>query len=61
MQITKAIITLSKSLGYSVVAEGIETKEQEIFLRENDCDIGQGYYFSKPLVSKDLEKFLKIN
>lgn len=60
VHITNTIITLCKNLGYSVVAEGIENKEQEDFLRTNGCDLGQGYYFSKPLSSYDLEKFLTL-
>jgi len=47
--IIEAIIALSKTLGYSIVAEGIETKEQEAFLEKTNCDIGQGYLFAKPL------------
>ena len=47
--IIEAIIALSKTLGYSIVAEGIETKEQEDFLETVNCDIGQGYLFAKPL------------
>ena len=46
--IIEAIVALSKTLGYSIVAEGIETQEQEKFLADIACDIGQGYLFSKP-------------
>ncbi len=47
--IIEAIIALSKTLGYSIVAEGIETEEQETFLASVHCDIGQGYLFSRPI------------
>ena len=47
--VIKAIISLTSALGYTTVAEGIETKEQEDFLRENGCDIGQGYLFARPM------------
>ncbi len=57
-EITKAIIALSSSLGYSVVAEGIETQEQEDVLDELDCDKGQGYYFCKPLPAQNLLEFM---
>ncbi len=57
--IAKSIISLAKTLGYKTVAEGVENKEQQRYLLENGCDIIQGYYYSKPLSSKDLEKFLK--
>ena len=58
-EVSKAIIALSHSLGYKVVAEGIENKEQEDFLREQGCDYGQGFYFSRPLDSEALIKFYK--
>jgi diguanylate cyclase (GGDEF)-like protein len=46
--ITEAIIAMGKTLSLTVVAEGVETEEQEAFLREHDCDESQGYYFSRP-------------
>ena len=52
--IVKAILALSSSMGYVNVAEGIENLEQEQFLQENGCKIGQGYYFSKPLKKEDI-------
>ena len=55
--ITKAILALAKSLEYKVVAEGIETKEQELFLEQNGCDYAQGYLKSRP-ISK--EEFLLL-
>jgi len=58
-EVSKAIIALSKSLGYQVVAEGIETVEQEEFLRNHHCDIGQGYYFAKPMDSDAFISFVK--
>ena len=58
-EVSKAIIALSKSLGYQVVAEGIETFEQEEFLREYACDIGQGYYFAKPMDAESFVLFVK--
>ena len=58
-EVSKAIIALSQSLGYQVVAEGIETIEQEIFLREYGCNIGQGFYFGRPMASEDFIRFMK--
>lgn len=55
--ILASIIKLASDLSISTVAEGIETAEQAIFLRNTGCDIGQGYYFSKPV---DVEDFLKL-
>jgi diguanylate cyclase (GGDEF)-like protein/PAS domain S-box-containing protein len=56
--ITSAIISLSKSLNYTVVAEGIETKEQENILKDQGCDVAQGYLFSRPISSNQLISFL---
>lgn len=50
--ISNAIILLAKQLGLRVIAEGVETEEQFNILKEMECDIAQGYYFSKP-VSKE--------
>ena len=47
--ITSAIIAMGKTLSLTVVAEGVETVEQQTFLREQACDEMQGYYFSKPV------------
>ncbi|MBL7002900.1 MAG: EAL domain-containing protein [Gammaproteobacteria bacterium] len=47
--IVKTIINLAKSLNLITVAEGVETEEQKSFLAKNNCDIIQGYLFSKPL------------
>ena len=58
-EVSKAIIALSKSLGYQVVAEGIETVEQEEFLSHYSCDIGQGFYFAKPMNSDNFISFVK--
>lgn len=58
--IIEAIIALSKSLKYNIVAEGIETEEHENFLKESGCDLGQGYLFSKPLeVDTLIEQYSK--
>jgi diguanylate cyclase (GGDEF)-like protein len=46
--ITEASISMGKTLSLTVVAEGVETREQENFLREHTCDEMQGFYFSKP-------------
>ncbi|MGJ7498432.1 bifunctional diguanylate cyclase/phosphodiesterase [Variovorax sp. RT4R15] len=47
--ITQAIIAMGKSLSLTVVAEGVETFEQEQFLRQQKCDRTQGYFFSRPV------------
>lgn len=57
--ITEGIIALARSLQLQVVAEGVENLEQLQFLQELQCDEVQGYYFSRPLPSKDFESYLK--
>jgi EAL domain-containing protein (putative c-di-GMP-specific phosphodiesterase class I) len=47
--IAQAIISMGKALGMTVVAEGVETIEQQAFLRRHGCDEMQGYLFSKPV------------
>ncbi|MDF2854823.1 MAG: hypothetical protein K0Q87_674 [Neobacillus sp.] len=54
----KTIIDMGLNLKFTVIAEGIETEEQVDFLRKNACEIGQGYYYSKPLPPSKLEEFL---
>jgi EAL domain-containing protein (putative c-di-GMP-specific phosphodiesterase class I) len=49
--IVRAVITVAKSLGLSVTAEGIESADQLEQLRSLGCDHGQGYYFAKPMPS----------
>ncbi|QTA82322.1 Two component system response regulator, PAS and GAF and GGDEF and EAL domain-containing [Desulfonema limicola] len=50
------IVKLAHDLNFTVVAEGIEEHEHLEFLKEIECDIGQGYYFSVPLSAKEVEK-----
>lgn len=65
--IASTILTLGKNMNMQIVAEGVETKDQASFLKDNACDEMQGYYFGKPMhfeefkeiylkqISKDLE------
>ena len=55
-EITRAIISLAHNLNMSVVAEGVETKEQAKFLADLDCEYLQGYLLSKPVSIDELEK-----
>ncbi|NMZ18139.1 EAL domain-containing protein [Pseudomonas rhodesiae] len=57
--IVRAIIQLGKSLGMQVIAEGVETAEQEAYIIAEGCHEGQGYYYSKPLPARELAVFLK--
>lgn len=57
---TNAIISLASTLNMTIVAEGIESREQLSYLEQQNCHIGQGYYISKPLPSNKLaELYLK--
>jgi EAL domain-containing protein (putative c-di-GMP-specific phosphodiesterase class I) len=57
--IVSAIITLGRSLRLRVVAEGIETRRQLLFMRANNCPEGQGYFFSRPVTADDFAVLLK--
>ena len=54
----RTIIDLCHILGLEVLAEGIETAEQEALLRAMGCDSGQGYYFARPLPSEEFAEQL---
>ena len=54
MEITSAIIAMAHNLRLIVVAEGLETEEQKQFLRNQNCDIAQGYFFGRPLPAEKL-------
>jgi len=56
--IISAVISMGKNLHMGVIAEGVETKEQLAFLREEHCPEGQGYYFSRPVVAEEFSKLL---
>ncbi len=58
--IAKAIIGLGKSLGLTVVAEGIETEAQEAFLIGEGCHQGQGYLYSRPVPASDFKEILRV-
>lgn len=57
--IVKTVIDLAHRLGIKVVAEGVETEKQLIFLKDSGCDLAQGYYFSKPLNAFSVDALLK--
>jgi EAL domain-containing protein (putative c-di-GMP-specific phosphodiesterase class I) len=57
--IAQAIISMGRALGMTIVAEGVETVEQETFLRAHGCDEMQGFLFSRPLPPDQLADLLR--
>ncbi|ARU56812.1 MAG: EAL domain-containing protein [Pseudomonadales bacterium] len=57
LDIVKTIISLARNMNLKLVAEGIETQEQESILKQLGCGIGQGYWYSKPLPADSFLKF----
>jgi diguanylate cyclase (GGDEF)-like protein len=58
-KLADAIIAMGKSLSLTVVAQGVETKEQAEFLQTHACDELQGFYFKKPLPVDEFTKLLR--
>ena len=54
-----SLVDLGKKLNKKTVFEGVETKEQRDFLRSINCDVVQGYFYSKPLSENDFIQFVK--
>lgn len=59
--IVRAIVSLSRALDLSVIAEGVETAEQADFLRDLGCDEIQGYYFSRPVPADQVVRILSAD
>ncbi|NJN74665.1 MAG: EAL domain-containing protein [Limnothrix sp. RL_2_0] len=61
-KVINTIVTLSKQIGLTTVAEGIETHQQLDYLQQLGCQFGQGYLFSKPLPAEEIEaRFFQTN
>ncbi|CAN5525552.1 hypothetical protein BH10ACI2_BH10ACI2_08950 [soil metagenome] len=60
-EIVRAIVTLARNLGLSVVAEGVETESQLGFLKQLECEDCQGFLFAKPMRFEDLKAFLALD
>jgi EAL domain-containing protein (putative c-di-GMP-specific phosphodiesterase class I) len=58
--IVRSVIRMAQNLNLTVVAEGVENRQQLKFLQAHDCSEGQGYYFSKPVASAEFESLLAL-
>lgn len=56
-RIANTIIDLGRSLNLNIIAEGVETEEQSVYLRNRGCSLAQGYYFSRPVSPEEFEAF----
>jgi diguanylate cyclase (GGDEF)-like protein len=57
--LVEAIVSMGRSLGLEVVAEGVESLEQHLRLRSLGCHLAQGYFYSKPLAAEEVEPLLR--
>ncbi len=60
LELVKAIISIAKSLGQQVVAEGVETAEQAALLQTYGCQLAQGYFYGKPMPRQIFEDFAAV-
>jgi diguanylate cyclase (GGDEF)-like protein len=58
-KLTQAIVAMGVALRMTIVAEGVETREQMNWLLAHGCHIGQGYYFSPPVAAEDLQQVIE--
>ncbi|WP_315982388.1 EAL domain-containing protein [Aliamphritea spongicola] len=59
--LVQAIIAMGHALGLEVIAEGVETEQQWHFLRDEKCDMAQGFYFSHPLPRQEFIEYLQCS
>ncbi|MGH2736384.1 MAG: EAL domain-containing protein, partial [Actinomycetota bacterium] len=57
--LARAIVTLGSSLGLDVVAEGVERADQMAWLRDLGCEMGQGFFFSRPMAAEGMSSFVE--
>ncbi len=57
--LTSAVIAMGRTLSLNVVAQGVETKEQADYLRQNSCNEFQGFYLNKPLPAEEVSELLR--
>jgi EAL domain-containing protein (putative c-di-GMP-specific phosphodiesterase class I) len=61
MALVKTMLSLGEAFGFEVVAEGVEEREDIEILKELGCHYFQGYYFSRPLPSEELQEKIKFS
>ena len=59
--IAEAIIAMAHALGITVIAEGVETPEQQNFLVQKNCDLAQGYLLARPMPAENLVRLLALD
>ena len=59
MEIANTVIAIGHTLGFKVLAEGVETPEQLAFLKSQGCDMYQGYLMSPPVPADEFEQLLR--
>ena len=59
MKLVELVLDIARFLQVPVIAEGVETEEQLLLLKERGCDIIQGYYFSKPVPAEEFTAFIE--
>ena len=59
LALCEAIVVMAHKLGIQVVAEGVETAQQQHLLRQIGCDFAQGFYFARPMRAESVEPFLR--
>ena len=59
MRMVRLVLDIAKYLNVKTVAEGVETEQQYLMLKEAGCGVIQGYYFSRPLPEEDFEKLVR--
>ena len=59
MTLLKTSLSAVRGIGKKAVVEGVETKEMEQMLRQNDCDYLQGFLFSRPLAEENFIRFIR--
>jgi EAL domain-containing protein (putative c-di-GMP-specific phosphodiesterase class I) len=60
-ELVRTILQMARNLSMETVAEGVETAQHLIRLKEMGCEFGQGYFFSRPVSAVDAEVMLKTN